>query len=1041
MNAGRPTPPPRPGIGTHGAILARLLRALSAGQADSGLAALTTREGSDPTIALLDAWAVIADVVSFYSTRIAAEGYLPSATERRSLVELARLAGYQPSPGAGASTHLAYLLTEVPDPDAETVIAAGSRSQSVPGPGERPQTFETTNDLAARGAWNRLRPQLTLPPAITRDTSCFAVEGVASGLKANDVLLLSAADESRTVRRVAAVEPDLASTTTLVTLTDAAPAGAGPLEAARTPVATPARAPGAAKRFEELGPVVQMLSVPPSRPPASPRLLDRDPAALFAPGSDLAPQMLTALNPILDGALAEAWSRMLLGTAGEVTAFRSSAMPFGATAPQKPVVVNNALDHFEEWHRVDALQVSVAVLVVRNAPDFEVRFSDGPGTATATGALTTTVVPLAGGTVNIAVGTVTSRTAIPPTTFTVGGGLPAVLVEVTQVGAGLQVQIDGTIVGTVAPGTTQRGVTGGRQFLLTGVSPPPAPASDGPTATTPLPTSGVRVEIGPGTPTLTLDSRHDNVPVGDFVVVKQEGIPDYYIGKVQGTDTVAIAGYGIAASVTRLTLDPPWPAPPDLTLAGVRAVSVYLSVTRLPLARALATDDVAGVTIELDALYFGLQPGRLIIVEGERTDIPGVRGVRASELAMLANITHATASPADFVHTTLHLTTPVAYRYNRATVTIWGNVTAAGHGASRSDVLGTGDASQPLQSFVLPAFPLTFIASATPRGVTGTLTVTVDGVRWTETDTFVGLSPTDLAYITHTDDTGTTTVTFGDGTHGSRPPTGATIRAIYRVGMGGGGNLPPGRISQLTTRPLGVIGVSNPVPASGGADPESADQIRRNVATEILTFDRLVSVRDYEDFARARPGIAKASSRRLSDGGRQLVHVTVAGAGGQPLDDQGETLRSLRSAVRRNGDPVQPVLIAPARLMLLIVSARIRPLPGGQWEDLEPRVRSTLLETFGFAQRELGQDVSLGEIYRATQQVPGVDEVHVETLGEVPAGIEPADFGRLANGLRPPAPRRVVSGQASLANKTLTAAGVLWLSPDIPDTLVLKEAK
>ena len=59
-------------------------------------------------MALFDAWATIGDVLTFYQERIANEGYLRTATERRSVLELARLVGYQPRPGVAASVHLAY---------------------------------------------------------------------------------------------------------------------------------------------------------------------------------------------------------------------------------------------------------------------------------------------------------------------------------------------------------------------------------------------------------------------------------------------------------------------------------------------------------------------------------------------------------------------------------------------------------------------------------------------------------------------------------------------------------------------------------------------------------------------------------------------------------------------------------------------------------------------------------------------------------------------------------------------------------------------
>src|ERR1700687_4783456 len=169
--------------GTRDDFLASMLAALTVpptGPAEERpLGALTTRHLDDPSIALLDAWAVVADVLTFYQERIAHEGYLRTATERRSVLELARLVGYTPRPGVAASVYLAYSIEEKPQPAAaagaagapatssveepETVVAPGARAQSVPGPGEQPQPFETGADLRARAAWNNLGVRLTRP--------------------------------------------------------------------------------------------------------------------------------------------------------------------------------------------------------------------------------------------------------------------------------------------------------------------------------------------------------------------------------------------------------------------------------------------------------------------------------------------------------------------------------------------------------------------------------------------------------------------------------------------------------------------------------------------------------------------------------------------------------------------------------------------------------------------------------------------------------------------------------------------------------------
>ena len=142
------------------------------------------------------------------------------------------------------------------------------------------------------------------------------------------------------------------------------------------------------------------------------------------------------------------------------------------------------------------------------------------------------------------------------------------------------------------------------------------------------------------------------------------------------------------------------------------------------------------------------------------------------------------------------------------------------------------------------------------------------------TDDLANLSASDRDYTTQTDDSDNVSVIFGNGVHGARVPTGnSNVKATYRYGTGSAGNVDAGQISQLATRPLGLQGVINPIAASGGADRDSISQARANAPTTVLALDRLVSVQDYADFARAFAGIGKANSLKISDGRRQIVRT------------------------------------------------------------------------------------------------------------------------------------------------------------------------
>src|ERR1700743_3237615 len=129
-------------VGTYGLFFQRMLDQIHSYSIPDGpnagthpLAALTTRSQDDPAISLLDAWAVIADVLTFYQERIANEGYLRTATERRSILELAREIGYELSPGVAASVYLQFTVEEIVGAALPTVSIPGVKIQPPAGPG------------------------------------------------------------------------------------------------------------------------------------------------------------------------------------------------------------------------------------------------------------------------------------------------------------------------------------------------------------------------------------------------------------------------------------------------------------------------------------------------------------------------------------------------------------------------------------------------------------------------------------------------------------------------------------------------------------------------------------------------------------------------------------------------------------------------------------------------------------------------------------------------------------------------------------------
>ena len=127
---------------------------------------------------------------------------------------------------------------------------------------------------------------------------------------------------------------------------------------------------------------------------------------------------------------------------------------------------------------------------------------------------------------------------------------------------------------------------------------------------------------------------------------------------------------------------------------------------------------------------------------------------------------------------------------------------------------------------------------------------------WEEVPSLYGLDAQSQKYIVRIDNDAKATVIFEDEKMGARLPSGTeNVTTTYRSGIGPNGEVYAGSLTLLQTRPLGIRDVSNPLPASGSEAPQDLDKARANAPRTVLTFDRIVSLRDFEDFSRSFAGI------------------------------------------------------------------------------------------------------------------------------------------------------------------------------------------
>lgn len=996
-------------VGTFATFLESMLARLSSKDYPK-LSELKTREADDPAIAFMDAWAIVADVLIFYNERIINEGYLLTATERRSILELARLVGYKLRPGVASSVFLAYTLDD--NFKDEVVIPKGARTQSIPGPNEIPQSFETSEELKARAQWNNLKPRLTRPQTelsikVGNGTNArIYLKGVNTNLHSNDPLLIDYEGNNNPEKfifdRVKEIKLEPEANRTLIILQ------------------SKAKNPDLAQKVHQdnnkgdIG-IIEELTKPPSVHPDNSLKLRRDLQNQF--GKQLDSNGLSSLGfrdsltsgeasnttlksfaPMLKKtlAIAQANAQIVAPNTMKVYALRAKAGLFGHNYSGIPISLSTNSDNRS------FVTVHIPVPIKQFWP----------------------------------IGLLDMKKVKTE-------GLMKLIIEPPNE----KIQKEGWIV-IERPELEIRRTESVSDF--------------------------VRVMTEANSTGLTdLNGFIKSLRDQDCKVTGHT----HTIHKVQDVQEINQQSQnplvGITTKVNLLAIDKPWMAE-DLTkieeqfncIALLKQTTVYTQSEELELAEEVIEEIVCGGSdqlIELDGFYEGLEAGRWVVVSGER-EIAGTTGVKFSELAMLSSVRQDTRNidtpdnlPGDKLHTFIELANELNYCFKRDTVTINTNVVKATHGETRRETLGSGDGAKALQSFALRQPPLTYIPAANPTGVNSTLKLYVNDIQWHETDMLPGLSPNDRNFITKTDDEAKTTLVFGNGREGARLPTGIeNIKSEYRNGIGKIGNVKAGQISLLTTRPLGVKEVINPLPASGGADKESKDQARKNASLAIKALDRLVSVMDYEDFTRTYAGIGKARAVELSDGRRQLVHVTIAGSDDIPIDKNSDLYRNLRRSLLDFGEPYQAIRLELRELMFVVIQANIRILTDYLWEPVVTQVRFSLLDAFSFERRELGQDVLLSEVLGVMQAVRGVEFVDVDAFGGIPEKqfivskgrqlLTPDEIAKqVADFVSKQKNRPETRLKANLADFELGAksfihpAQLAFLTPEVPATLIINQ--
>jgi predicted phage baseplate assembly protein len=285
---------------------------------------------------------------------------------------------------------------------------------------------------------------------------------------------------------------------------------------------------------------------------------------------------------------------------------------------------------------------------------------------------------------------------------------------------------------------------------------------------------------------------------------------------------------------------------------------------------------------------------------------------------------------------------------------------------------------------------------------------------WTPLPDVLESDPADPNFVVEIESTGAARLRFGDNTKGQFPSSGTVFTANYRIGNGTAGNLGAESLVFFAGDPR-IVACTNPMPASGGVDPETNDQICRRAPQAFMTQERAITMADYETVTESNPQVEQAVAELRWTGSWYTVFIAA-----EPLN-AGNLTRSLKKSLTRTVNRYrlagQDIQLESPQYVPLEIKLTVCVDP----DYFQAHVKQSLLQVLGsqtqpngqpgyFAPDNFafGQTVFLSPIYAAARAVAGVTSITATVFQ--PQGIATRQY--LHRGQIPLAPLQI----AQMAN-------------------------
>ncbi len=297
--------------------------------------------------------------------------------------------------------------------------------------------------------------------------------------------------------------------------------------------------------------------------------------------------------------------------------------------------------------------------------------------------------------------------------------------------------------------------------------------------------------------------------------------------------------------------------------------------------------------------------------------------------------------------------------------------------------------------------------------------------KWHPRTDLLSSNKFERSFVVEMENGGSAQIRFGDNVLGMEPLVGSgadqrTFCATYRIGNGREGNVGAESIRRIvktdTFSVSSTTKLRNPLPATGGRDPESIEEVRQYAPEAFRTQRRAVTEADYEIVLKRHPEVQGAKATIRWTGSWYTVFVAIDRIMGREVDEKFKSkMLSFLENYRLAGYDLEinsPIYV-PVEIMMSVCVDR---------NHIRAEVEKALIEEFsnrrlspdgrlGFFHPDnftFGQKVFLSKIYERAMSVDGVSSVLITRFGRlrrpgedaIDTGvleIEPLEEARLDN--------------------------------------------